>query len=140
MYVNKGGIELEKYLDIFKALSDKTRLRIFHLYCRYPQEMCVCEIVDALQESQYKVSRHLKILKYARLVQETKKGKWVYYDLAKTEDQFIQTLISGLVKLHDDQFSADAGRLEERFALRVNGECVVGMDRGKIDILPCSRK
>ena len=131
---------MEKYLEIFKSLSDKTRLRTFCLLCRFPQEMCVCEIVDALQESQYKVSRHLKILKYARLVQETKKGKWVYYERAKAEEQFIQTLISGLVKLHDDQFSADADRLEERFALRVNGECVVGMDSGKGEILPCSGK
>ncbi len=119
---------MEKYLEIFKALSDKTRLRIFCLLCRFPQEMCVCEIVDALQESQYKVSRHLKILKYARLVLETKKGKWVYYDLAKTEDQFIRTLISALVNLQDDLFTDDADRLEKRFALRVNGECVVGMD------------
>ena len=127
-------------MDIFKALSDKTRLRIFHLYCRYPQEMCVCEIVDALQESQYKVSRHLKILKYARLVRETKKGKWVYYNLAEVENSFLQALINTLKTINDDLLSADVNRLEERLALRVNGECVVGMDSGKGDIMTCSKK
>ena len=119
---------MEQYLETFKALSDKTRLRIFRLLCRFPQEMCVCEIVDALEESQYKVSRHLKVLKYAQLVQEAKKGKWVYYNLTKREDPFLQKLISGLINIHDDLFSADVHRLEKRFALRVNGECVVGMD------------
>lgn len=127
---------MERYLDIFKALSDKTRLRIFALLCRFPLEMCVCEIVDALQESQYKVSRHLKILKYARLVTEMKKGKWVYYELANSQDLFLQTLISAIVNTHDDLFSADMARLKTRLALRVNGECVVGMDSGKGDILP----
>ncbi len=119
---------MDYYLDVFKALSDKTRLRTFRLLCRFPLDMCVCEIVDGLEESQHKVSRHLKVLKYARLVQETKRGKWVYYGLAPTDDPFVQLLISGLANLDDTLFAADTRRLEKRLALRVNGQCVIGME------------
>lgn len=118
---------MERYLDIFKALSDKTRLRIFRLLCRFSQKACVCEIVDALQESQHKVSRHLKILKNARLLQETKTGKWVYYEVEVREDPLLQKLTALVLNLHNDLFFKDEERLKERIALRKNGKCVIGM-------------
>lgn len=45
------------------------------------QEMCVCEIIDKLGMSQPAVSHHLKILKHANLVNDTREGKWIYYSL-----------------------------------------------------------
>lgn len=65
---------LEEYTRVFKALSDKTRLRIINLFLRSGQDLCVCEIIDSLNESQYNVSKHLKELKYAGLTKE-KNGK-----------------------------------------------------------------
>lgn len=56
------------------------------------QEMCVCEIIDKLCMSQPAVSHHLKILKHANLVNDTREGKWIYYSL--NEDAFASTFSS----------------------------------------------
>lgn len=72
---------MENYIEIIKALGEKTRLRIAFLLKASHTELCVCEIVDALEEPQYNVSRHLQLLKHAGLLQERKDGRWVYYSL-----------------------------------------------------------
>ncbi|MGB9702799.1 MAG: ArsR/SmtB family transcription factor [Candidatus Kapaibacteriota bacterium] len=68
-------------LNIFKILSDKNRLRI--LMMLYEQELCVCEIQEIIQVTISTVSKHLSILKSAGFIEERKKGKWVYYRIAK---------------------------------------------------------
>ncbi|MEO0074754.1 MAG: metalloregulator ArsR/SmtB family transcription factor, partial [candidate division WOR-3 bacterium] len=55
---------IEQLLDMLKALSDQTRLRIFWVLQKAATELCVCELIDILDQTQYNVSRHLKILKY----------------------------------------------------------------------------
>ncbi|MEM3011166.1 MAG: metalloregulator ArsR/SmtB family transcription factor [Candidatus Bathyarchaeia archaeon] len=69
----------EKQSRIFKALADKTRLRILNLL--RVREMCVCEIMIALDLTQPTASHHLGILGNAGLVNCRKEGKWVYYSL-----------------------------------------------------------
>gem|GEM_PF-5833132 len=78
----------EKYALLFKALSDKTRLRIINLLINTEQPLCLCELVDALDEPQYKISKHLKGLKYGSLIEEKKIGRCVYYLLLSTRDNF----------------------------------------------------
>ena len=63
-----------------KALADPTRLRIVQLLWGR-DDLCVCELVDALQLPQYSVSRHLGILKAAGLVLDWRQGKWMHYRL-----------------------------------------------------------
>jgi ArsR family transcriptional regulator len=63
--------------DKFKALGDKTRLRIIGLLL--VKELCVCEIMDVLGMSQSRISRHLKILRHAGFIEEERRGKWVFY-------------------------------------------------------------
>jgi ArsR family transcriptional regulator len=63
---------------MLKALADPTRLRIVQLL-NGREELCVCEIVDALQVPQYSVSRHLGVLKAAGLVVDWRQGKWMHY-------------------------------------------------------------
>ena len=65
---------------MFRAFSDRTRLRILHLLL--PGELCVCHIVDVLDLSQPKVSRHLAYLRRTGLVLARKEGLWNYYRLA----------------------------------------------------------
>jgi ArsR family transcriptional regulator len=62
---------------IFKALSDKNRLRI--LKALQSKKLCVCEIRELLQLANSTVSQHLKILKETEFVIEEKDGKWVNY-------------------------------------------------------------
>ncbi|MBW0295637.1 transcriptional regulator [Shewanella xiamenensis] len=62
----------------FKALADETRLKCLLLIQR-EGELCVCELMAALSESQPKVSRHLAQLKKARLLVDRRQGQWVFY-------------------------------------------------------------
>lgn len=61
----------------FKALSDETRLRLAHVLGRY--ELSVNELVSLLEMGQSRVSRHLKILTEAGLLQSRRDGLWVFY-------------------------------------------------------------
>jgi ArsR family transcriptional regulator len=63
----------------FRALSDPLRLQILDLL--RSQELCVCELCEALNTSQSKLSFHLKTLKEAGLVQPRQDGRWIYYSL-----------------------------------------------------------
>ncbi|MPM23137.1 Arsenic resistance transcriptional regulator ArsR2 [bioreactor metagenome] len=65
--------------DIFKALSDETRLRILSLIL--DGEMCVCEIEDCLGLTQSNASRHLTALKNAGILSSSKQAQWAYYKL-----------------------------------------------------------
>ena len=65
--------------DIFKALSDETRLRILSLLLG--GEMCVCEIEDCLGLTQSNASRHITALKNAGIVSGSKQAQWAYYGL-----------------------------------------------------------
>lgn len=71
-------------IDIFKALSDDTRLRILSLI--WNGEMCVCEIEKSLRLTQSNASRHLTILKNAGMLTCSKQAQWAYFKL--NEDFF----------------------------------------------------
>jgi DNA-binding transcriptional ArsR family regulator len=77
---------------VFKALADSTRLRILGLLL--VREMCVCEVMAALDLTQPTASHHLGILENAGLVKDRKQGKWVFYSIANLE------LIEGMRKLN----------------------------------------
>jgi ArsR family transcriptional regulator len=63
----------------FHALSDPLRLQIIELLRE--QELCVCDLCEALNVTQSKLSFHLKTLKEAQLVQTRQEGRWIYYRL-----------------------------------------------------------
>jgi len=65
--------------DIFKALSDRTRLRILWMLRKKP--LCVCEIQQVLRLATSTVSTHLSILRKAGFIVDFKEGKWVNYKL-----------------------------------------------------------
>ncbi|MBI5751298.1 MAG: metalloregulator ArsR/SmtB family transcription factor [Hydrogenophilales bacterium] len=64
----------------FDALADATRRRMLLLLLR-ADERCVCELYQALKQPQPTVSRHLAILREAKLVLVRKEGAWAYYRL-----------------------------------------------------------
>lgn len=69
-----------KPVAIFKALSDELRLAAL-LLIRGQGKLCVCELTEAFDVSQPKVSRHLAILRDLGLVETERRGQWVYYYL-----------------------------------------------------------
>ena len=66
-------------LRIFHALSDRTRLEILERL--RAGERCVCELTDALDAEQSRLSFHLKVLKDAGLVHDRRDGRWTHYTL-----------------------------------------------------------
>lgn len=120
--------EMEQFTDVFRALSDKTRLRIIWLLCAASARLCVCEIMDALNESQHNVSRHLKVLKGAGLVREEKEGKWAYYFLTSPQNKFQELILQTISGIPEELLFLDKERLNMRLSLRVEGKCVVGVD------------
>ncbi|MEW6064685.1 ArsR family transcriptional regulator [Desulforamulus profundi] len=70
---------MERLVNLYKALGDANRLNILQMLSG--QEMSVCEIMHGLSLSQPAVSHHLKILRQADLVKNTKHGKLVLYTL-----------------------------------------------------------
>lgn len=74
-----SSVDFERTARVFHALSEPTRLRVVDLL--RGGERCVCELTDALEMAQSKLSFHLKGLKDAGLVLDRKEGRWVYYRL-----------------------------------------------------------
>lgn len=70
---------LENLADFFKVFGDLTRIKI--LYVLSVEEMCVCDLADALGMTSPAVSHQLRILKGSRLIASTRRGKSVYYRL-----------------------------------------------------------
>jgi ArsR family transcriptional regulator len=74
-----AAVDLAQLAGLFHALSDETRLCLIGLL--RSGERCVCELTEALDSAQSRLSFHLKTLKDAGLVQDRKEGRWVYYSL-----------------------------------------------------------
>lgn len=66
--------------EVFKSLADETRSRATLLIASHG-ELCVCELMFALEESQPKISRHLALLRSSGLLVDRRQGQWVYYRL-----------------------------------------------------------
>jgi len=96
---------------MFRAFSDRTRLRILHLL--QGGELCVCDLVRVIGAPQPTVSRHLAYLKKAGLVTARKQGLWMYYRLAPAGSRFHGKLIECLACCFADvpEFARDAKRL-----------------------------
>ena len=116
---------MNKLEDVLKALSDETRLRIINLL--YEGELCVCDVMEVLQISQAKASRHLIYLKNAGLAKDRKVAQWAYYSLTKDESfKFIDSLVyDNLRKL--EVYNTDLDNLKE-WLVRKNKPCECSKD------------
>jgi len=101
-----------KQTEIFQMLSDETRLRALALIARHG-ELCVCELMHALDLSQPKISRHMAALREAGLVTATRHAQWVFYDINQTlpdwQQQVLSAALSGLAS--DATITGDTARL-----------------------------
>jgi len=95
---------------MFRAFSDRTRLRILHLLLR--GETCVGDLVESLQVPQPKVSQHLAHLRKAGLVTVRKSGLWSYYSLTAAQTSFHIKLLECLADCfsHVPEIQADEQR------------------------------
>ncbi|HUR95487.1 MAG TPA: metalloregulator ArsR/SmtB family transcription factor [Gemmatimonadales bacterium] len=75
----RAQIDNERAIPLFHALSDPTRVSILQRLRH--GERCVCDLTDALEAAQSRLSFHLKVLKEAGLVTDRREGRWMYYTL-----------------------------------------------------------
>ncbi len=85
-------MDIPDYASLFKALSEPVRLRIIHLLLNQG-ELCVCDIVDTLGQSQSVVSRHLAYLRNTSLLDTRRKGVWIYYQV-RSPSPFIDKVLA----------------------------------------------
>lgn len=118
----------ERYTVIFKALSDLTRLKIMWLLLSIDSKISVSEIIDVLEENQYNVSKHLRILKNAGLIYEKKEGKWSFYHYRKSDDLFDKAVKDTVLTIPQEMMLAEVDRCRKRLSMRVDGKCVIGAE------------
>ncbi|MDD8052107.1 MAG: metalloregulator ArsR/SmtB family transcription factor [Verrucomicrobiota bacterium] len=82
---------MQEEADLLKGLSDPIRLRLVVLLANNG-EVCVCHLVTALDEPQYKISRHLGVLRAAGWVHARRDGAWMHYRLAEGDNLLQRTL------------------------------------------------
>ncbi len=78
--------------EFFRLLSDDTRLRCLSLM-QTEGELCVCELMYALNMIQPKISRHLALLRDAELVSDRRQGQWIYYRIHPKLPSWTRTVI-----------------------------------------------
>ncbi len=96
----------------FKCLSDETRLRCVTLLQK-EGKLCVCELTEALQLSQPKISRHLAQLRQCGLLLDSREGQWVFYQInPKLPDWALSILENSLLAVEKNgPYSDDYNRL-----------------------------
>jgi len=102
---------------LFRALADRTRLRLINLMGE--DEVCVCFLVEALKLTQPKISRHLAYLRRAGLVAARREGKWMHYRLSVPPD-------------------AHAAAIFAAVRSGLSGDSVMQSDRSRLVKLCCS--
>jgi DNA-binding transcriptional ArsR family regulator len=103
-----------EFLNITKALAEENRVRI--LLALEVEELCVCQIIELLELAPSTVSKHMSILRQARLVEGHKDGRWMYYRLAdENAPTEVNEAIAWVKKSlwPNERIREDAKRLEE---------------------------
>jgi ArsR family transcriptional regulator len=105
--------QLRNMNTALRALADPTRLRILALLGG--AEVCVCHIHEALSVPQPTASRHLAYLRRAGLVTTRKHGAWVYYSVAKLNDNLLRTVVATVTHCagHVETVARDRKRLQD---------------------------
>ena len=120
---------MQALANIFKALSDTTRLRVLKLL--ESGELCVCDIVTALDMSQPKISFHLNTLKEAGLIKDRKEGRWIHYRLDDSDLFRRFMLLSVLEKIPKEAVTEDKERLHDFLQEKPANGIVVSIEKKK---------
>lgn len=96
--------------EVFKSLADETRARATLLIATQG-ELCVCELMCALDDSQPKVSRHLAQLRSNGLLLDRRQGQWVYYRLNPALPAWVHDMLRTTAQANADWLKHNASRL-----------------------------
>lgn len=111
---------------LFKALADRTRLRLLNLMAS--GEVCVCFFVEVLGTNQPKISRHLAYLRRAGVVAARREGKWMHYRISTPENEHAARVFKEVMTWlgEDRDMQRDRARMasiccEPRMPVRLQG-------------------
>jgi ArsR family transcriptional regulator, arsenate/arsenite/antimonite-responsive transcriptional repressor len=95
----------------FRALADRTRLRLLNLMGS--DEVCVCFFVEVLKTNQPKISRHLAYLRRAGIVGARRDGPWMHYRIVEPQDQDAARILKETISwmANDREMQRDRERL-----------------------------
>ncbi|MBU2154516.1 MAG: metalloregulator ArsR/SmtB family transcription factor [Gammaproteobacteria bacterium] len=96
---------------VFKCLADETRARMT-LLITAEGELCVCELTTALEDSQPKISRHLAQLRNCGLLEDQRRGQWVYYRLHPQLPEWAQQLLQVTLQANQTWLAANIDKLQ----------------------------
>lgn len=86
---------MRSFIGVMKALSDPNRVKVMKMLGVRP--LCVCEITAILGLAQPTVSKHLKVLEAAGMVESWKEGSWVNYRLpTRPDNRYVEEMLAGL--------------------------------------------
>lgn len=91
---------MNKTTELFKTLSDETRLRILMLL--YHKKLCVCQLQGIMEESQPKISKHLSKLKDRGLVKDAREEQFIFYYLNK-DNKLLEEILKMLLTTMEDE-------------------------------------
>ncbi|MNN24600.1 HTH-type transcriptional repressor AseR [compost metagenome] len=97
--------------EVFKSLADETRIRATLLIANQG-ELCVCELMCALDDSQPKISRHLAQLRSSGLLLDRRQGQWVYYRLNPDLPGWVHEILQVTFQANSDWLQSNASRLQ----------------------------
>ncbi len=97
-------------LTFFKALADDTRLRSL-LLIQAESELCVCELMAALDEIQPKISRHLAQLRKLGLLVDRRQGQWVFYRINPELPVWANEILQTLAKEQSEMVAVNLNKL-----------------------------
>lgn len=112
---------MKKIAEAMKALSEEVRLRLLLLLS--DGELCVCDLMSALELPQSTISRHLAYLKNNGWVESRRRGVWMHYRLAETMGPFKAEVLKALLReFNDGEYARrDAMNLELNLRSRNRG-------------------
>ncbi|MDH4268837.1 MAG: metalloregulator ArsR/SmtB family transcription factor [Dehalococcoidia bacterium] len=100
---------MRDFAKLFKALSDETRIRILKVLLE--REGCVCEIMQALDISQSRASRNLRVLEDAGFIKSRREGLWIVYSI---DEQRMKSYTAPLIELLRSSLVNDETLLQDR--------------------------
>jgi ArsR family transcriptional regulator, arsenate/arsenite/antimonite-responsive transcriptional repressor len=98
-------------IQFYKCLADETRLRCM-LLIHLEKELCVCELMRALDESQPKISRHLAQLRQCGLLTDRRQGQWVFYSINKALPEWALSVLSETARQNEDFLTVNQEQLQ----------------------------
>lgn len=122
-------VAVRELCAILKALSDETRLKMLAVLLA-EGELCVCDVVEALQITQSKASRHLRYLVNAGYLEDRKDGTWVHYRIARRPGHAQRALLKAISTDLAEGLPAGAGRRLARWRKRKQRDGITCSSRG----------